>query len=68
MYKSLYLYELLDTMKEGKRVYVLDRLECDVQCVNDLYVNTFIQYLNCAEKENGRFEFWTIEKSEAVEA
>lgn len=56
MYEMVYDFEVFTKIREGKRVYALDRKEKNVLCVNDIHVETAIQYLN--NKENNRFEFW----------
>lgn len=55
-YKKTYSFMVLDKIKEGKSVYMLDRKARAVICVNDMCVCDFMEIID--SQEEGRFEFW----------
>lgn len=60
-YRIIYSFNIMDEIRAGKEVYMLDReLRC-VECVNDMEVETLCKVL---EQDNvkERFEFWVEEK------
>lgn len=56
MFEMAYDFEVFTKIREGKKVYVLDRKEKTVRCVNDINVEMAIQMLG--NKEEHRYEFW----------
>ena len=66
-YKSIYGWEVLEKIREGKKVYVLDREDKSVVCVNDVSVKDLAQIEIYGKESKNRFEFWIEEITEAVE-
>lgn len=62
-YVLLLSYEVMDMVKAGKTVYVLDRKHNEVYCVNSLTVSEFAEIL-VAEDALMRYEFWYAEKDD----
>lgn len=55
-YKKTYSFMVLNNIKEGKSVYLLDRKARAVLCVNDMCVGDVMEILSSQDEE--RFEFW----------
>jgi urease gamma subunit len=64
-YKQIYSFLVLDNIRDGKTVYLLDRKARAVICVNDMCVSDLVEVIN-TEDTTGRFEFWHEEVSENV--
>ena len=62
-YVLLLSYEVMDTVKAGKTVYVLDRKHNEVYRVNSLEVSEFAEIL-VADDISMRYEFWYAEKGD----
>ena len=67
-YQTLYSFEVMSTIEDGQKVYMLDRKYIVCANVSNLTVEEFVEVLKQAEKERNRFEFWTvIEETEEKE-
>ena len=66
-YKIIYPFEVLDKLKEGAEVCMVDRAEMKVACVGNLRTDSFASLLLLVAKEPTRFEFWTTSKTEDEE-
>ena len=55
-YKSVYPRWVLDDIKSGKRVYVLDKQTQVVHTMNELSLSTALKITE--SPEDGRYEFW----------
>lgn len=68
IYETLYHFNVIDAIKAGKAVYVLDKETAEVHCVNYLRVDRFVRILEQSKECKERFEFWhdydTEEKAE----
>ena len=58
-YQTLYSFEVLKTIEDGQKVYMLDRKYVVNANVSNLTVEEFVEVLKQDEKERNRFEFWT---------
>ena len=65
-YVTLYPFYVMDKIKEGKSVWMLDRKALAVDCVNEMTVADVVEVLE-KETEHGRFEFWYEEVAEDAE-
>lgn len=57
-YKSLYLFDVMDSVKHFEDVYMVDREEKVVQCVAEMQVGDLASVLSLAEREKNRFDFY----------
>ena len=67
-YETIYSFEVLETIQEGKLVYLLDRYEQIVMCVNDITVDKLAEVLKNSKTEKKRYEFWIEEVEETEES
>ena len=61
-YKSIYPWDVIEQIKDGHKVHVLDKKTQSVYLVNELNVEIALKMTE--SKESGRFEFWYVEKDE----
>lgn len=66
-YKSVYYWDIIDRIKEGKLVYLLDKEEQTVYCVNDISVDKYAEILNLCKEKSERFESWIEVHTEETE-
>ena len=61
-YKSIYSFDVMENIKEGKAVFVLDREA--KECVEAIYMSLaeWVDVLSC--KNSNRFAFWVEEEIE----
>lgn len=64
-YESVYSFWLFDAIKQGKRVYALDKKLKKIVLVNDLTAEQLVAVMNSAEAEPTRYEFWYEESEES---
>lgn len=65
-YKTIYSFEVFNTVNEGKQVFVLDRQNKSVALINDMDVQSAVKIVN-AENKASRYEFWICEFEESEE-
>jgi sortase (surface protein transpeptidase) len=65
-YEKIYAFQVLDKIKGGKTVYMLDRQQFYVCIVNDIRVCILMDVLNTKDTTN-RYEFWIEEVTEDAE-
>ena len=65
--KSIYAWEVIIKLKEGKTVCVCDRQFHSCDTVNELTVKEAIAILNDAAEHQDCYDFWIEEESEEVE-
>ena len=65
-YKTIYPFCVIDKIKGGKSVWMLDRKARAVDCVNEMTVADVVEILE-KETERERFEFWYEEVAEDAE-
>lgn len=65
MIKTVYSFTVLETMREGRTVYMIDKLNRTISKVNDLTVNEFM-FIETLDDKEGRYEFYYIEQPEGV--
>ena len=61
-YTEVYSYWLFDEVKNGKKVYALDRKLRKVVLVNELTADQLVAVMHSADEETTRYEFWTEEE------
>ena len=66
-YVTIYPFQVIGEIKEGKSIYCIDREQRDVLPISVMSVNTLFTILKDSEKtENyGKYEFYYIEEGEA---
>lgn len=62
-YITIYPFEVIDTIKNGKTVYLLDKAIREVFCVNDMPVKYLVRVLN-DDNAHKRYEIWYAEENE----
>lgn len=63
-YRTVYSFDVIDLIRQGNDVYMLDRLKHAVECVTNMEVGDFACILETSKEEPTRFEFWVIDKTE----
>ena len=63
MIKTVYSFTVLETMRKGHTVYMIDKLNRTISKVNDLTVNEFI-FIETLDNKESRYEFYYIEQPE----
>lgn len=63
-YKKIYSFNVIDEIKNGKRVMMLDKQDEKVYPAGDVKSSYLFNAIESDEKE--RFEFWAVEESEEV--
>lgn len=66
-YRDFGAYWVMDEVKKGERVYVLDRQTKAVEVVNEMTVDKAMAVINSAEKDSKRYEFWVEEEEKKDE-
>lgn len=61
---DIYSFTAMDEARNGKEVYVLDKEEGNVDCINGMIVNEAFAILALAKERPDRFLFWTEEEVE----
>lgn len=64
-YKTVYPCWVIDEIRKGKKVYVLDRKMRKVSYVNDASVQDVVRVTE--DEEKGRYDFWYEEEESEVE-
>lgn len=64
-YRKVYPWNVIDEVKNGKAVFVLDKLLLKVSVVNEMRLNDVIRITE--NEEENRYEFWCIEETKAEE-
>lgn len=61
IYKNIYDFQVMETLKSGKKVYCVDKQDKTVFDVSDCTVSAVFELLKMAEKESdsNRIEFFT---------
>lgn len=67
-YRDIYAFWVIDEVKKGKTVYVLDMQEKTVGIINNMTVDKAIAVLNSAEENSNRYVFWVEETEEEENA
>lgn len=67
-FEGVYSFDVIREIKKGKLVYVLDKEEQTVKCVNDMIVDKLAEVLKNSETEKTRYMFWKeVEETENEE-
>lgn len=56
-YESVYDFNVLDEIKSGETIFLLDRAENDVGWVNDMSIDSLVKVFKHDNKDN-RYEFY----------
>lgn len=62
LYRSIFPCWVIDEIRKGKKVYVLDRKLKKVYTVNDANVGTVVRLIESTETELERYSFWYEEE------
>lgn len=67
-YVDVYNFQILKAIEEGHTIYMLDKLEGDTACINEMKVKHVAEVIRESEKDEKRFYFWRVEvvNSESV--
>jgi sortase (surface protein transpeptidase) len=68
-YKTVYSFQVMQKLTEGKMIYMLDKANVMAYCVNEMQVGWLIEALQSvdADQIGGRYEFWEKEVEENAE-
>jgi hypothetical protein len=58
-YQTLYSFEVLKTIEDGQKVYMLDRKYVVNANVSNLTVEELVEIIKQEKEESTRFQFWT---------
>lgn len=69
-YVEVYDFMVLDTVRKGEKVWMLDKKEADICCVNNMRTSDLMKVLELIESNKGtpeesRFQFWYVNKEES---
>jgi hypothetical protein len=66
-YVKVYSFSVLDKIKEGEKVYCIDKEECTITLANLLSAEKLLDIIKDCEKDGifDRYEFYYIEEGEA---
>ena len=66
---DVYIWQVLEKIREGKKVYFIDKEDLEIKVANNLRIETWIAILKENEKEEnfGRFSFYYIEEEKENE-
>ena len=62
LYRSVFPCWVIDEIRKGKKVYVLDRKLKKVYTVNEATVETVVRLIESTDKNLGRYDFWYEEE------
>lgn len=65
VYKTVYHFSAMDEVKEGNKVYFLDKKAKVVGCLNDAPLECALTVISKAKEEDERFVFWRETKENA---
>jgi hypothetical protein len=66
IYKTIYPFEALTKIREGKEVFVLNRDIRKVFCLNDISTAAAVKAID-AGNTNNQYEFWYEEREETTD-
>lgn len=64
MYNRIYHWNVDKALTEGKKVYCLNMETNTVSCLNELMVNTYIDLINDAKKDDTKYVFYYNDEGE----
>jgi hypothetical protein len=68
IYKTIYPFEALTKIREGKEVFFLDRREKKARHTDEVYPSTLLKAIDEAQtNNNNQYEFWYEEREEITE-
>lgn len=68
VYKDIYGFQAMDEIRKGTDVYVIDKGNREIYCMNTMRVADFINIVNRDNNDN-RFSFYIVERdTETIEA
>ena len=65
-YKSIYPFEAITEISNGKKVRILDKHNEKVYVAEEMYVTDFTEIINSEDK--ARYEFWVVYETEEVDS
>ena len=57
-YEDIYSFNVIDEIKKGNQVFVVDRLQALVHHVNMLNADALVSMIK--SEEDGRYKFWKV--------
>ena len=67
-YESIYSFNVFDEIKNGERVYAVDRKLAEVFVVNSMDMDCFATLLHRVDADKDRYLFWKIIKEDFDDA
>ena len=67
-YVSIFWWNVLTEIKNGKKVFLIDKESADVTWIENISAGVFVRILKeVEENDTGRYEFYYIEEKEGAE-
>lgn len=63
--ETIYSFQVLDKIKKGEQVYMVDRFERSLCTANRMRTQDLLECLVLAEIEESRFDFWVENNTES---
>jgi hypothetical protein len=64
-YKEVYAFEVVRAIKEGEKVYALDKQDYSVKLLNDEKISVVLELIeNVREDKSDRYLLWTEKETE----
>ena len=61
-YTTVYPWMVIDEIRQGKKIFVLDRKLKSISIVNDASIEDVVRAIDSADTERDRYEFWYEEE------
>lgn len=62
IYKDIYGFQAMDEIRKGTHVYVIDKGNREIYCMNTMRVADFINIVN-RDNNDDRFSFYVVEET-----
>ncbi len=63
-YKEVYTFEVVSAIKEGEKVFVLDKQDCSVKLLNDEKISVVFELIAKVSEDKSRYLLWTEKETE----
>jgi hypothetical protein len=63
-YKEIYSFEVVDAIKKGEKVFVLDKQYHSVTLLNDEQISVFFELIKKVSEDDNRYLLWTEKETE----
>lgn len=63
VFKTIYSFDVMEEIKKGNEVFILDRAACEVYDTSEITVTDFVRAISSKDEDN-RYAFWIVEEVE----